>query len=127
MNEANFNTLFPESNIVLFYFTVIFCDGKQQTKHKKRIFSFYKTFVLLSNIAFVVWRIQTLKTFSFITRENANHFSYLPSWAKKYCVFASEGCSFFDSRSLSCLHPLAVQELQAYVATHFRCNLLSPL
>ena len=65
MNEANFNTLFPESNIVLFYFTVIFCDGKQQTKHKKRIFSFYKTLVLLSSIASVVWRTQTLKTFSF--------------------------------------------------------------
>ena len=114
---------------ILFYFISLlyFATESNKQNKKKRIFSFYKTSVLLSNIAFVVWRIQTLKTFSFITRENANHFSYLPSWAKKYCVFASEGCSFFDSRSLSCLHPLAVQELQAYVATHFRCNLLSPL
>ena len=114
---------------ILFYFISLlyFATESNKQNKKKRIFSFYKTSVLLSNIAFVVWRIQTLKTFSFITRENANHFSYLPSSAKKHCVFASEGCSFFDSKNLRCLHPLAVQELQAYVVTHFHCNLLSPL
>ena len=52
MNEA----LFPESNIVLFYFTVIFCDGKQQTKHKKR-----DIFLLQNLSSFVQYRLRSLE------------------------------------------------------------------
>lgn len=118
------STPFFRKAIVLFYFIVIFCV--QQTKHKKT-----DIFLLQNLCSFVQYRLLSLENTNsqdvliFKTRENANHFSYLPSWAKKHRVFAWEGCSFFHSRNLSCFHPLAVQELQACVATH-GCNLLPP-